>query len=79
MYLYLNLPHGCTDMDKYDKVIDLCKRRGFFWPASEIYGGVAGFLDFGPMGTMLKRNVERRWRETYIHKNHGIVYEIEPP
>jgi glycyl-tRNA synthetase len=66
-------------MDKYDKVIDLCKRRGFFWPASEIYGGVAGFLDFGPLGTMLKRNVERRWRETFIHKNHGIVYEIETP
>lgn len=66
-------------MDKYDKVIDLCKRRGFFWPASDIYGGVAGFLDFGPMGTMLKRNIERRWRETFIYQNHGVVYEIETP
>jgi len=66
-------------MDKYDKVVDLCKRRGFFWPATEIYGGVAGFLDFGPMGAMLKRNVEKRWRETFIHRNHGLVYEIETP
>lgn len=66
-------------MDKYDKVIDLCKRRGFFWPSTEIYGGVAGFLDFGPMGTLLKRNIEARWREVFIHKNHGLVYEIETP
>jgi glycyl-tRNA synthetase len=66
-------------MDKYDKVIDLAKRRGFFWPSSEIYGGVAGFLDFGPMGTLLKRNIERRWREVFIRRHHGLVYEIETP
>lgn len=66
-------------MDKYDKVVDLAKRRGFFWPSSEIYGGVAGFLDFGPMGTLLKRNIERRWREVFIHRHHGLVYEIETP
>ncbi|MBM5805986.1 MAG: glycine--tRNA ligase [Candidatus Verstraetearchaeota archaeon] len=66
-------------MDKYDKIVDLAKRRGFFWPSSEIYGGVAGFLDFGPMGTLLKRNVERRWREAFIHRHHGLVYEVETP
>ena len=66
-------------MDKYDKIVDLAKRRGFFWPSSEIYGGVAGFLDFGPMGTLLKRNVERKWREVFIHRHHGLVYEVETP
>ncbi|MDD1764571.1 MAG: glycine--tRNA ligase, partial [Candidatus Methanomethyliaceae archaeon] len=66
-------------MDKYDKIVDLAKRRGFFWPSSEIYGGVAGFIDFGPMGTLLKRNIERRWREAFIHKHHGLVYEVETP
>jgi len=66
-------------MDKYDKIVDLAKRRGFFWSSSEIYGGVAGFLDFGPMGTLLKRNVERRWREVFIHRHHGLVYEVETP
>jgi glycyl-tRNA synthetase len=66
-------------MDKYDKIVDLAKRRGFFWPSCEIYGGVAGFLDFGPMGTLLKRNVERRWREVFIHRHHGLVYEVETP
>jgi glycyl-tRNA synthetase len=66
-------------MDKYDKVVDLAKRRGFFWPSSEVYGGVAGFMDFGPMGTLLKRNIERRWREVFIRRHHGLVYEIETP
>lgn len=66
-------------MDKYDKVMDLAKRRGFFSPSCEIYGGVAGFLDFGPMGTLLKRNIERKWRETFIYRHHGLVYEIETP
>ncbi len=66
-------------MDKYDKVMDLAKRRGFFSPSCEIYGGVAGFLDFGPMGTLLKRNIERKWRETFIYRHHGLIYEIETP
>jgi len=66
-------------MDKYDKVMDLAKRRGFFSPSCEIYGGVAGFLDFGPMGTLLKRNIERKWRETFVYRHHGLIYEIETP
>lgn len=66
-------------MDRHDKVIDLAKRRGFFSPSCEIYGGVAGFLDFGPMGTILKRNIEKKWRETFILRHHGLVYEIETP
>ncbi|MCS7098486.1 MAG: glycine--tRNA ligase [Candidatus Methanomethyliaceae archaeon] len=66
-------------VDKFDKVVDLAKRRGFFFPSCEIYGGVAGFLDFGPMGTLLKRNIENKWREFFIYKHHGLVYEIETP
>ncbi|MGQ9759910.1 MAG: glycine--tRNA ligase [Candidatus Methanomethylicaceae archaeon] len=66
-------------MDKYDKVVDLAKRRGFFSPSCEIYGGVAGFLDFGPMGAPLKRNIENKWREIFIYRHHGLVYEIETP
>ncbi|MEM0100964.1 MAG: glycine--tRNA ligase [Candidatus Methanomethylicaceae archaeon] len=66
-------------MDKFDKVIDLAKRRGFFYTSCEIYGGVAGFLDFGPMGSLLKRNIENKWREFFIYKHHGLIYEIETP
>jgi glycyl-tRNA synthetase len=66
-------------MDKYDKIIDLAKRRGFFTTSCEIYGGVAGFLDFGPIGTLLKRNIENKWREFFIYKHYGLIYEIETP
>lgn len=42
-------------IDKYELLSDLAKRRGFFWPSFEIYGGVSGYLDLGPLGTRLKR------------------------
>ena len=38
-------------LDKYDLLSDLAKRRGFFWPSFEIYGGVSGYMDLGPLGT----------------------------
>lgn len=66
-------------MDKYDKLVDLAKRRGFFWQSFEIYGGVSGFIDFGPLGTMLKRRIEEKWRNFFIKRHQGIVYEIETP
>ena len=40
-----------------DTVVSLCKRRGFVYPASEIYGGLNGFWDYGPLGVELQRNV----------------------
>jgi glycyl-tRNA synthetase len=42
-------------MDMYEKVIELARRRGFIWPAFELYGGAAGFYDYGPLGAPLKR------------------------
>jgi len=62
-------------MDLYDKVSDLCKRRGIVFPSFEIYGGVGGFLDYGPVGTLIKRNVEDKWRRLFVHQE-GMV-EIE--
>ncbi|MHC1635764.1 MAG: glycine--tRNA ligase [Candidatus Methanospirareceae archaeon] len=58
-----------------DKVMELLRRRGFLWPAFEIYGGVAGFYDYGPLGAMLKRNIEAEWRAFYTI-GEGF-YEIE--
>lgn len=49
-----------------EKILTLAKRRGFLWPSSEIYGGVAGFYDYGPLGTSMKRNIEDLWREYYV-------------
>ncbi|MBC7092432.1 glycine--tRNA ligase [Candidatus Bipolaricaulota bacterium] len=44
-----------------DKVVSLCKRRGFIFQSSEIYGGIGGFWDYGPLGVELKRNVKEAW------------------
>ncbi len=46
-------------------MLSLCKRRGFLWPAYEIYGGVAGMYDYGPLGVKLKNNVIDIWRKAY--------------
>ena len=64
-------------MDIYDNVIELAKRRGFLWNSFEIYGGTAGFYDYGPLGAMLKRRIENIWRDIYVI-NEGY-YEIEVP
>ncbi|MEM1423623.1 MAG: glycine--tRNA ligase, partial [Planctomycetota bacterium] len=44
-----------------DELVSLCKRRGFIYPASEIYGGINGFWDYGPLGILLKNNLRDRW------------------
>ncbi len=44
-----------------DELVALCKRRGFIFPASDIYGGINGFWDFGPLGSLLKNNLRDRW------------------
>jgi glycyl-tRNA synthetase len=51
-----------------EKVLTLAKRRGFLWPSSEIYGGIAGFFDYGPLGSTMKRNIEDVWRQYYVLK-----------
>ena len=44
-----------------DKLVSLCKRRGFIFQSSEIYGGLGSVWDYGPLGVELKRNVKERW------------------
>lgn len=56
-----------------EKVIALSKRRGFFYPGSELYGGVANTYDYGPMGTELLRNIKNLWWETFVTKRADIV------
>ncbi|MDQ1279848.1 MAG: glycyl-tRNA synthetase [Thermoproteota archaeon] len=67
------LEHMSTDL--YDKISNLGKRRGIIFPAFEIYGGVSGFFDYGPVGALLKRNIEDRWRDFFVNKE-GMV-ELE--
>ncbi len=47
--------------DTMERIVALCKRRGFIFQSSEIYGGIAGFWDYGPLGTELKRNIKNAW------------------
>ena len=63
--------------DIYEKVMELAKRRGFIWPSAEIYGGVAGFIDYGPLGAQMKRRIEDIWRGFYVIREG--FYEIECP
>ena len=59
-------------LDKFTAVNELARRRGFFWNSYEIYGGVGGFLTYGPLGTRLKQNIENKLRELFV-KQTGIL------
>jgi glycyl-tRNA synthetase len=49
-----------------EKIVSLCKRRGFVYPASEIYGGINGFWDYGPLGVLLKNNIRDHWWKNMV-------------
>ena len=52
-----------------DKIVALCKTRGFVYPGSEIYGGLANTWDYGPLGVELKNNIKDAWRQKFIREN----------
>ena len=56
-----------------DKIVALAKRRGFIYPSSEIYGGIAGFWDYGPMGVELKRNIKNEWWHHMVQLREDVV------
>jgi glycyl-tRNA synthetase len=64
-------------LDIYDKIMMLAKRRGIIYPSFEIYGGVAGFYDYGPLGSQLKLNVENLWRKFFLLRDNCV--EINTP
>jgi len=56
-----------------DKVVALAKRRGFVFGSSEIYGGLSGFWDYGPLGVELKQNIKRLWWRSMVHLRDDVV------
>ncbi|MHB9007858.1 MAG: glycine--tRNA ligase [Limisphaerales bacterium] len=56
-----------------EKIVSLCKRRGLVFQSSEIYGGIAGFWDYGPLGAELKRNVKDLWWRTMVHHRDDVA------
>jgi len=59
-------------MDLMEKVVSLCKRRGFVYPGSEIYGGLANTWDYGPFGVELKNNIRDSWWKNFVHDREDI-------
>ncbi|NCO23294.1 glycine--tRNA ligase, partial [Candidatus Kuenenbacteria bacterium] len=56
-----------------EKIISLCRRRGFIWQSSEIYGGFASCYDFGPSGVELKNNIKKAWWKEMVYQEESIV------
>ncbi|HEV2842185.1 MAG TPA: glycine--tRNA ligase [Chthoniobacterales bacterium] len=62
-----------TDPQRMEKIVSLCKRRGFIFQASEIYGGLNGCWDYGPLGVELKRNVKDYWWRVMVRERDDVV------
>jgi glycyl-tRNA synthetase len=62
--------------NKMEAIVSLAKRRGFVFPGSEIYGGLAGTWDYGPLGVALRNNIVNSWREKFIQDRED-VYEVD--
>jgi Glycyl-tRNA synthetase (class II) len=56
---------------RMEKIVSLCKRRGFVFQSSEIYGGLNGFWDYGPLGVELKRNLKDFWWQRNVREREG--------
>ncbi|HLT70789.1 MAG TPA: hypothetical protein VKZ72_11515, partial [Acidimicrobiales bacterium] len=61
------------DPTLFDKVVNLCRRRGFVFPSAEIYGGFRSTYDYGPVGVLLLRNVKDAWWRSMVQLRHDIV------
>jgi glycyl-tRNA synthetase len=62
-----------SDTPRMEKIVSLCKRRGFIFQSSEIYGGLNGVWDYGPLGVQLKRNLKSYWWRVMVHERDDIV------
>ena len=56
-----------------DQLVSLAKRRGFVYPGSEIYGGLANAWDYGPLGVELKQNIKNAWWKHFVHNRGDVV------
>ena len=59
--------------DLMDKIVSLCKRRGFIFPGSEIYGGLANSWDYGPYGVEMKNNIKQKWWKVFVQERDDMV------
>lgn len=62
-----------TEPNQMDRIVNLAKRRGFVFPSAEIYGGLGGFWDWGPLGVLLKNNIKQEWWKTFVQQRDDVV------
>jgi glycyl-tRNA synthetase len=67
------MPNEKSDSQLMEKIVSLCKRRGFIFQSSEIYGGLNGLWDYGPLGVELKRNLKDYWWRVMVHERDDVV------
>jgi glycyl-tRNA synthetase len=67
------LPSPSSGAARMEKIVSLCKRRGFIFQSSEIYGGLNGCWDYGPLGVELKRNVKDYWWRVMVRERDDVV------
>ena len=60
-------------MVSIDEMFTFCKRKGFVFPNSEIYGGLAGFFDYGPLGVELNNNIKQSWWKAFVQDRDDVV------
>jgi len=61
------------DNNQMEKIVSLCKRRGFVYPSAEIYGGTGAVWDFGPLGVLLKNNIKAEWWRSLVRERDNVV------
>ena len=66
-------PQRIRPVADMEKIVSLCKRRGFIFQSSEIYGGLNGAWDYGPLGVELKRNLKNYWWRVMVHERDDVV------
>ena len=64
---------AASEVVTLEKLVSLCKRRGFVFQSAEIYGGLNGVYEFGPMGTLLKQNIRSEWTKSMVTKMGDVV------
>ena len=73
IHSYRLMPTDNKDTTFMEKLVSLCKRRGFIYQSSEIYGGIGGFWDYGPLGSELKRNLRDAWWKAMMRDREDVV------
>ncbi len=73
MYLEKDMSADIESNVSMETLVSLAKRRGFVFPGSEIYGGLANTWDFGPLGVELRNNIKQAWWQTFVHGRRDIV------